>query len=103
MIIRRTFVVIACLAVGLAGCQSRPSTAPAAKGVYSRQEFRDLVTGKTPDEVLAAVGKPDATTEVPGQTNWTYNKRTKDPVTGKMDLFAVVVFRDGTVYDVLFG
>lgn len=88
--------------VPFAGCQDRPAgggvVTPAAvtKTVYTRDEFRKLVVGKTPDEVIAAVGKPDDTSES-GSVSWTYMYRTKDPITGKTDVSAIVVFEDGRV------
>ncbi len=95
--------VVCCLA-GLTGCPAPKATTTAAeKKARTRAEFRDLVKGKTPEEVVALVGRPDRTSEVPGQTDWVYNARTRDPVSGKLDLYAVVVFRDGWVEDVLFS
>jgi hypothetical protein len=71
-----------------------------AKGmtrVYTRQEFRDLVMGKTQSEVIAAVGKPDSTQDDGLGVNWYYYNRTTDPVAGKIDGSAQVVFKGGRV------
>jgi outer membrane protein assembly factor BamE (lipoprotein component of BamABCDE complex) len=53
--------------------------------------------GKTQQEVIQAVGKPDVTQET-GFTTWYYNSRTLDPVNGRVDYNAQVVFdEDGKV------
>lgn len=78
--------------------------APAAPGptVYDREEFRAVLLGKTPDEVLARIGTPDSTQDYAGRGNWYYRGRTRDPVTGDLDARAQVVFRDGRVKSVNF-
>src|SRR5262245_38761349 len=63
---------------------SLPVAKPGARRLYMRQEFKNLVMGKTAEGVLAAVGKPDATTENGTQT-WIYRRATRDPFTGKVD------------------
>ncbi|HKB06220.1 MAG TPA: hypothetical protein VKD90_28760 [Gemmataceae bacterium] len=68
--------------------------------VYTRQEFQDLVVGKTPDEVIAAVGKPDDSTEDGDGVRWTYAGRVRDPAPGKSAGNPVVVFRDGKAAEV---
>ncbi len=71
--------------------------APAAKPL-TRGEFDRLVVGKTADEVLAAVGKPDQTQSGTGGSEvWYYRNRTVDEVTGKTDFSAQVVFERGRV------
>jgi hypothetical protein len=77
--------------------------AKGAKGmtrVYTRQEFRDLVTGKTPDEVTRAVGRPDETSEDGDAIRWTYRGRVQDPGPGQPAAAPVVVFREGKVAEV---
>lgn len=90
-----------CLACGGAGTgeRSAESSAPAKK-IYGREEFRKAITGKTPDEVIKAVGKPDSTQDSGGGSTWYYNKATKDPVTDKVDYSAQVVFEGGRVSQV---
>jgi hypothetical protein len=70
--------------------------------VYTRQEFRDLVMGKTPDEVIAAVGAPDHTATDEFGTFWHYRARTTDAVTGKTDPNTRLEFKDGRVSEVNF-
>jgi outer membrane protein assembly factor BamE (lipoprotein component of BamABCDE complex) len=95
-----TRLVCLFLAVSLlSGCVDRGAApkAPAVKK-YTRAEFRELLVGKTPDEVIAAVGKPDDTAEIGGQKVWYYSDRSADPVTGKPDVLANVWFgSDGRV------
>jgi hypothetical protein len=70
------------------------------KKTYTRAEFTKLVMGKTMDEVKAALGKPDTTQEratEPDSPTWYYDKVTVDPVTGKKDDSAQVIFEKGKV------
>jgi hypothetical protein len=68
-------------------------TAPVAKNVYPREEFRRLVVGKTSLEVLQAVGKPDGTSDVGDRQLWYYDCRTLEPASGKTDRRATLIFR----------
>jgi hypothetical protein len=70
--------------------------ATAAK-VYTRDEFRDLVIGKTPAEVRAVLGPPKRESESPKRVVWHYQKRTTDPATSKLDEEAQVVFENERV------
>jgi hypothetical protein len=115
---RQTLLVVLCVAaVGLiglvtAGCGglyllTRGGPAPAGGGevvapagpkLLMRADFEAKVLGKTADEVLAAVGRPDSTQEGTGRSPvWYYKNRTVDPVTGKTDWMIQVVFADGRV------
>ena len=78
-----------------AGCPAPKATAPASKAAatLTRDEFKAKVMGKTAAEVIAAVGKPDDTSEGAIRT-WKYRDRTTDPVTGKTDALAFVYFGD---------
>jgi hypothetical protein len=67
---------------------------------YTRQRFRELVMGKTPDEVIGAVGRPDETTEAGDVIRWTYRDRVREPGPGKRSATPVVVFREGKVAEV---
>lgn len=78
--------------------KSTPTTAPAKKG-YTRAEFSRLATGKTAGQMIDTFGKPDSTQEFGGHW-WYYYKITTDPVTGKVDNSAQVVFQDGVVVGV---
>ena len=68
-------------------------------GIMTRDEFRRTVMGKTPDQVVKAVGRPNRTQEFAGMA-WVYDERTKDPVTGNVDTFAIVAFHGGVVWNV---
>jgi hypothetical protein len=69
-----------------------------AELAITRVQFQTLVLNKTPDEVIAAVGKPDSTQQAgQGDPIWYYKKRTKDPLTGKLDVHAQVIFEKGKV------
>jgi hypothetical protein len=73
------------------------------KKVYTREEFRQLVMDKTPEEVIAAVGRPDSTQDPPGTLgvqHWYYKARTFDPVSNKTDRIAQVTFQGGIVSSV---
>lgn len=75
--------------------------------VYTREEFRELVKDKGTDAVIAAVGRPDKSEESfykaknPGSgllenfpiMFWTFENRTRDPFTGKIDSRAIIEFR----------
>lgn len=92
------------------GCAEKPSgglpspadhgSKSAEKKVYLRDEFRSLVMGKTTDEVLAAVGKPDRTQDSGSTFFWQYNNLAKDPITGEIDSTTQVTFEDGKVISV---
>jgi hypothetical protein len=66
--------------------------------VYSRDEFKKLVMGKTPDEVIAALGRPDGTNDNPDGSprRWHYIRRVTNPETALPDS-AVLLFADGKV------
>jgi hypothetical protein len=71
-----------------------------AQRTYFRKEFRKLLVGKTPDDVIAAVGGPDSTSQDGDRIKWTYRKRTIDPATGQVDAAIFVHFTDGKVSNV---
>lgn len=88
--------------VGLLGAYfalTGPGRGP-APAVVPREEFRKALLGKTPDEVIRAVGRPEDTTDDGGRQMWTYRGRTKDPVTGNVDSAAFVHFKGGRVSSV---
>lgn len=64
--------------------------------VQSKEEFRQLVIGKTEQEVLAAVGKPTNTQDYGRDIVWYYQQCFRDPITGKW-LTAQVTFENGRV------
>jgi hypothetical protein len=57
-----------------------------ATKVYSRDEFKRLVLGKSPEEVIAAVGRPASFhNEDDEPIRWHYSQRALNPATGKAD------------------
>lgn len=105
-------VVLAALCSALAGCgpagrspvsekAEQVGVADKAEKVYSRDEFRGLVVGKTPDEVIRAVGRPDKTSGADSRY-WSYRERTRDPITGKTDGNIMVVFENGAAARVVY-
>jgi outer membrane protein assembly factor BamE (lipoprotein component of BamABCDE complex) len=90
---------VCALIMGLAGCSDGKKTTgdngAVAKKTYTREEFRKLVDGKTTDEVKATFGVPVRTTDNGDDVYWYYENLTTDPVTGKVDSSAQVVFRGG--------
>lgn len=75
---------------------------PSAR-VYDREDFKRAIMGKTPEEVIATIGKPATTTdEKTPPVRWTYYSRSRDPLTGKTDPFANVEFVEGRVVSVWF-
>jgi hypothetical protein len=115
-----TFVAML-LAIGCGGIGPKPltnpapapSTAAAATKKYTRQEFDAMVIGKTPDEVIAAVGKADSTT-TPGPRDlpttdpmyeafWNYEGKQFaiiDPISGKEETWATIAFEKGRATNV---
>lgn len=70
---------------------------PKAK-VRTREELKTLLVGKTKDEVLQILGKPEKTVETPAGDVWHYRGITRDPISGKDDLSTWVDFdRNGRV------
>jgi hypothetical protein len=98
--------MVVTLGLGLGACVSRnqpadpsPSLRPAAKNstnvtsqAMNRADFRNAVLGKTAEQVIQSVGRPDSTQEFGDGPTWYYEGRTYDPVTGKKDSRAQVVF-----------
>ena len=79
----------------LAGCGKESGP------VMLRKDFEAAVMGKTPDEVLAAVGRPDETVQMPGEDTWFYRGKVKDPITGNVST-AIVAITKGRVSRVVF-
>jgi hypothetical protein len=105
---RRLLVCFALLPLLSLACYRPPATtAPAAQApvarVYTREEFKALVLGKTEAEVIETVGRPDETNEGVTSHGWIYKRRTKDPVTGKTDAVASIFFLKGKVESAMFG
>lgn len=69
-----------------------------------REQFRSLVSGKTEQQVLDALGKPDETQDQEGLGKfWYYRNVAVDPVTGKKTAQVQIVFDGGTVTTVNFN
>jgi outer membrane protein assembly factor BamE (lipoprotein component of BamABCDE complex) len=84
----------------LIGCQQdkQPQTDQTQeREVYTRDEFKQLILGKTEDEVLQALGKPRSTSQKENVQYWHYANRTMDPLTKKIDSDAQVVLENGRV------
>jgi DNA repair exonuclease SbcCD ATPase subunit len=62
--------------------------------IMFRDEFRETVVGKTEDQVIQAVGKPDRTSDFGGYSHWYYDGKTKDRFTGKLDNSISIFFAD---------
>lgn len=78
--------------------ETRPTQTEPANKLYTRDEFRTLVMGKTQDEVIAAVGKPDKASQEPDREFWRYFGRTYDPAAnGKAEDSAELEFNSGRV------
>lgn len=60
-----------------------------------RRQFSILVYDKNQEDVIRTMGKPDATSEYQGIPFWYYARRTYDPITGKVDVQAKLMFGDG--------
>jgi hypothetical protein len=69
-----------------------------------RDQFRAVINGRTKQQVLDALGKPDQTQDQEGLGElWYYNNSAVDPVTGKKTAIVQVVFENGTVTMVNFN
>jgi hypothetical protein len=79
-------LVFAVVAGPKAGATQRAADAAAAR-VWTRDEFRAAVMGKTPEEVIAAVGRPTSTSDHPDGSPWIwyYDGRVTNPATQQAD------------------
>ncbi len=74
-----------------------PSPGPT---VFTRPEFSKLVMGKSEDQVIQTVGRPDETTEDNDSRYWHFKNRTRDPLTGEEDTDVQVVLKGGKVAEI---
>lgn len=65
--------------------------------IYTREEFTALLVGKTQDQVIKLVGKPNRTSASGERSTWDYYDRTRDTIADKIDHIAFVWFRNGVV------
>jgi hypothetical protein len=72
------------------------------KNAMSRDDFRSAVIYRTPDQIIANVGKPTTTQQAGDTEYWNYHNATKDLITGKLDHNAQVVIDNGKVRAVNF-
>jgi zinc-ribbon domain len=79
-----------------------PRPAPPHTAMLSRGDFQDMVTGQSPEGIIARLGKPDETQEISGMHMWYYHERTVDPVTQNVDSTAQIMFENGMVLQVSF-
>ena len=69
-----------------------------------RDQFRSLVSGRTEQQVLDALGKPDDTQDQEGLGKlWYYRNVAPDPTTGKKTAQVQIVFEGGVVTSVNFN
>jgi hypothetical protein len=70
----------------------------------SRDDFTAAVLGSSPEQVISKFGRPDTTdgSGHRGRSTWRYEWKTIDPISGKVDYSAKVIFVDGRAVDVLF-
>jgi hypothetical protein len=85
-------------AINWAGQSQSPPPHP--PWVYSRLEFSRLVLGKSEEEVIEAVGRPDETTEDDDARYWHFKNRTLDPLTQERDTDVQVVIKGGRVTNI---
>lgn len=95
---RNALIVLGIALVFTVGCW-RPAgpTTPsgAVKKVWDREAFKNAVIGLTTDEVKAALGTPDKTSETGSAKAWYYHGITQDAATGKVDYATVLWFQNG--------
>lgn len=72
------------------------------KKVYSRDEFKELVMGKTLEELTASIGRPDVSVSSDFGLTHHYLNRTKNPETGNVDALAELTMKDGKVVRVTY-
>ncbi len=90
--------------VALSGCTDHAPGPKAELRKWPREEFTRLVMGKPDNVVLSKFGEPFLNNNYAGQFGilWTYRNITFDPVSGRADQFATVVFEHGVVAKVMF-
>lgn len=75
-----------------------PFAQPEPRTPLSRDELKNLIIGKSPEELLRELGRPTNTRErLHGNQSWTYENISYDPISGKQDQIIFVDFEDGKV------
>ena len=78
--------------------------------ILTRDEFTRLIYLKTQDEVLKLIGKPVSTggsnclNKSPSEcsSQWYYENKSYDPITGKVDIWIQVIFENNQVEQIRF-
>jgi hypothetical protein len=73
-----------------------------AKKIYTREEFRAIVMGETPEAVTLVLKEPEDRRFQKDEVIWIYRGITTDRITGRTDTSAEVVFKNGKVIRVSF-
>ena len=73
-----------------------------AKRTYTRDEFKELVMGKTLEELTAVLGEPDASANGDLGLTYQYRNRTKNPDTGETDPVVEVAMKNGRVFQLTY-
>ena len=100
---RTTTVTVCLLLCGLLlACGGKLDVKPNAGGQADgkakprpREELQTLLTGKTKDEVIKAMGRPERTNDILGTETWTYHEASFDPVSQKTDHRMTLWFDNG--------
>ncbi len=79
---------------------TRGGPPPPRPTIFTRPEFSKRVMGKSEDEVIQTVGRPDETTEDRDTRFWHFKNRTRDPLTGEEDTDVQVVLKGGKVAEI---
>lgn len=94
-----TLALVGSLYYALNGAR-QPQPLPRSRPAYSRETFSSLVLGKSEAEVIAAVGRPDDTSEDEDARYWHFKKRTFDPLTQEKDTDVQVIIKGGKAAEI---
>lgn len=90
--------VVACGSHATTSTKKAATKAKAKSKLPTREEFRQAYMGKTKDEILESLGRPDSTTEYSDKHHsWMYKNAKMDPISGKVDDYTRIEFLDGVV------
>lgn len=101
----KTIALLAALC--LIGCgerdrESSTSTTTESRKTWTREEFREMVIGKTKEEVIEILGRPAQTIEVTDMITFVYRDTTYDTISQKIDYQSHVIFENGIATRVVF-
>lgn len=77
--------------------------AVSASRIYTREDFKTVVTGKTEQEVENTLGKPTRIVQDGPTSHWEYDQRTFEATTGATDPTVKVTFEFGRVTGVTYS